>query len=85
MHFFFYVDNVLDLRLYNWGQAVFDLLMLHIPTVSKWCIEKKAAEGKKQEFKGTKGVRRKSFDKQDKREKYVSGYLPGCALAVIVS
>lgn len=85
MNLFYYVDNVLDLRLYNWGQAVFDLLMLHIPTVSKWCIEKNATEGKNKEIIETKGAKRKRSDKTEKVEKYVSGYLPGCALAVIVS
>lgn len=37
VHMFHYGECTTDLAGYNWGDAVYDLLMYHIPTCAAWC------------------------------------------------
>lgn len=82
IHLFPYVENIDRLKAYNWAEGVYRMLMENIPNNALWC------KLKRDEIRAGKGEvesPQATVPGNPQNEEKVSGTLPGCAIALIVS
>ena len=69
IHLFNYVEDIDTLYRYNWGEAVYELLMLHIPSCAAWCKLMDNGEEVEEEEKKKKIISLSSDDEEEEKKK----------------
>lgn len=79
IHMFGIAEDLKQLKFYNWSESVYQMLMDNIPHNSAWCKLKKTGE------EVVVDSSQEELSNKKRKPKKLSGTLPGCALALVVS